>query len=40
MQLLNGFGIVAQILLTSNQDDGKALAEVENLGNPLEKRKH
>ena len=40
LQLLNGLGVVAQILLTTNQDDGKALAEVENLGNPLENRKH
>lgn len=41
MQLLNGLGVVAQILLTANQDDGKALAEVENLGNPLKRpRQH
>lgn len=38
MQLLNGLGVVAQILLATNQDNGKALAEMENLGNPLEDR--
>lgn len=35
VQLLNGLGVVAEILLASNQDDGKALAEVKNLGDPL-----
>ena len=38
VQLLNGLGVVAQILLTTNQDDGETLAEVENLGNPLSNR--
>jgi hypothetical protein len=37
VQLLNGLGVVAQILLTANQDNGEALAEVENLGNPLKR---
>jgi hypothetical protein len=41
VQLLNGLGVVAQILLTANQDNGEALAEVENLGNPLKRpRQH
>lgn len=34
-QLLNGLGIVAQILFAANEDDGQALAEVKNFGNPL-----
>jgi hypothetical protein len=38
VQLLNGLGVVAQILLAANQDNGEALAEVENLGNPLKDR--
>lgn len=38
MQLLNGLGVMAQILLATNQDNGEALAEVENLGNPLKDR--
>lgn len=37
-ELLDGLGVVAQILLAANKDDGKALAEVENLGNPLQNR--
>lgn len=35
VELLNGLGVVTQILLTANQDNGKTLAEVEDLGNPL-----
>lgn len=35
MELLNGLGVVAQILLATNKNDGKTLAEVQNLGNPL-----
>lgn len=34
-QLLNGLLVETQILLATNEDDGKALAEVKNLGNPL-----
>lgn len=35
MQLLNGLLVEAQILLATNKDDGQALAEVQNLGDPL-----
>jgi hypothetical protein len=35
VELLDGLGVVAQILLTANQDDWETLAEVQNLGNPL-----
>lgn len=35
VELLNSLGVVTQILLTANQDNGKTLAEVEDLGNPL-----
>ena len=35
MQLLNSLLVEAQILLATNEDDGQALAEVQNLGNPL-----
>jgi hypothetical protein len=34
-QLLDGLGVVSQILLASDQNDGQALAEVKNLGDPL-----
>lgn len=34
-KLLDNLGVVTQILLASNQDDGKVLAEVEHLGDPL-----
>lgn len=34
-QLLNGLGVVAKILLAADQDDRQALAEVQNLGDPL-----
>lgn len=34
-KLLDGLLIISKILLTSNKDDGKAIAEMENLGNPL-----
>ncbi len=34
-KLLNGLGVVAEILFAANEDDRKALAEVKNLGNPL-----
>ena len=35
VQLLNRLLVKAQVLLASNEDDGKALAEVEDLGDPL-----
>lgn len=34
-KLFNSLGVIAQILLASDEDDGKALAEVHDLGNPL-----
>ena len=34
-EFFNGLGVVAKIHLAANKDDGKALAEVKNLGNPL-----
>lgn len=37
VQLLNGLLIVSQILLAADEDDGQAGAEVQDLGNPLEK---
>jgi hypothetical protein len=38
VELLNGLLVEAQILLAANKDDGQALAEVKNLGNPLRHR--
>lgn len=35
MQLLDGLLVEAQILLAADEDDGQALAEVQNLGDPL-----
>jgi hypothetical protein len=35
VQLLNGLLVEAQILLAADEDDGQALAEVQNLGDPL-----
>jgi hypothetical protein len=35
VQLLNGLLVEAQILLATDEDDGQALAEVQNLGDPL-----
>lgn len=35
MQLLNRLLVVAKILLAANEDDGQALAEVQDLGDPL-----
>lgn len=37
VQLLNGLLIEAQILLATDEDDGQALAEVQNLGDPLQR---
>lgn len=34
-KLLGGLGVVSQILLASNKDDGQALAKVQNLRDPL-----
>ena len=34
-ELLNGLVVISQILLTTNQDDGKSLTEVKDLGDPL-----
>lgn len=36
-ELFNGLGVVTKIHFAANKDDGKALAEVKNLGNPLDK---
>lgn len=36
-ELLNGLVVVTQILLAADQDDGKSLAEMEDLRNPLQK---
>lgn len=35
VQLLDRLGVVAQITLAANQDDGKARAEVQDLRDPL-----
>lgn len=35
-ELLNGLVVVTQILLATNEDDGKALAEMQDLRNPLQ----
>ena len=35
-EFFNGLGVVTKIHLAANKDDGKALAEVKNLGNPLD----
>ena len=35
-ELLNGLVVVTQILLAADQDDGKSLAEMEDLRNPLQ----
>lgn len=38
VKLFNGLLIVTEILLATNKDDGKTLAEVKNLRNPLNLR--
>lgn len=38
MQLLNGLLVVSQVLLAADEDDGQAGAEVQDLGNPLQKK--
>lgn len=35
MKLLDGLGVVAQIHLAANKDDGESLTEVEDLRDPL-----
>jgi hypothetical protein len=35
VQLLNGLLIISQILLAADEDDGKALAEMQDFGDPL-----
>lgn len=35
-QLLDCLVVVAQILLAANENDGKTLAKVKNLGDPLQ----
>jgi hypothetical protein len=35
VKFLDGLLVVSKILLTSNEDDGKALAEMQDLGDPL-----
>jgi predicted NBD/HSP70 family sugar kinase len=37
VELLNRLLVVAQILLAANKDDGQALAEVEDFGDPLDR---
>lgn len=37
VQLLNGLLVEAQILLAADENDGKALAEMQNLGDPLQR---
>jgi hypothetical protein len=39
-ELLNGLLVVSQILLAADEDDGQALAEVQNLRDPLWNSKH
>ena len=39
VKLLDGLLVVSEILLTSNEDDGKTLAEMQDLGDPLSKNK-
>lgn len=34
-KLLDGLTVVTEILLAADEDDGQALAEVQDLGNPL-----
>lgn len=34
-KLLNGLWVISQILFAADKNDGKTLAEMENLGNPL-----
>lgn len=36
VQFFDGLGIMTKILLAADKDDGKALAEVQNLGDPLD----
>jgi hypothetical protein len=36
VQLFNGLLVVTEILLAANENDGKALAEMENFRDPLQ----
>ena len=38
MQLLDGFLVESQVLLAADENDGKALAEMQDFGDPLEIR--
>lgn len=40
VKLLDGLLVVSKILLASNKDDGKALAEMEDLRDPLSNTNH
>lgn len=35
-KLFNGLGVIAQILFAANKNDRETLAEMKNLGNPLQ----
>ena len=35
VQLLNSFLVISQILLAADEDDGQALAEMQDFGDPL-----
>ena len=35
MQFLNRLGVVSEILLATNEDDGETLAEMQDFGDPL-----
>jgi hypothetical protein len=37
VKLLNRLLVISKILLAANKDDGQALAEVQDFGDPLEK---
>jgi len=40
VKFLNGLLVVSKILLTSNEDDREALAEMQDLGDPLSETNH
>lgn len=35
MEFLDGFLVISEVLLASNENDGKAVAKMENLRDPL-----
>lgn len=39
MQFFDGLGVITKIHLAADKDDWKALAEVKDFGDPLEKKK-